>query len=720
MRQLVKKHRFAFVLGFMVALQLAVIGLAFLSLVVGLDEPLKTAFGEIIVQQGGLLTALILLLAFAIAAGLSVLFTAYPRALERLAEETILLASQRGHRVLPQGAREVRLLADKLNAFASVHDALHDEVQAKIDSAARALAEERNRLAALMAELSLSVLVCNLRGRILLYNAGARQLFDVVHADTSMTTLVGVGLGRSVFGIIDRNLIEHALEQIRHQLDQGEDQRARHPIAVFVMSTADGRTLRTRMAPVLNDAQELDGFVLTLEDVSQYIEAESRRAVLMQTLTQEVRAAVANIRAAVETVQAFPDMSSTKRGQFEVVIDTESLRLARDIEHAVKAQDAVPESQWQLEDIHASDWLVLLAGRMESAAIKISIAATADARLWLKVDSFALTQALVWLSQRLAMELGVQEIRLGLQRAGPLAYLDLIWSNAPLGADTLYAWEHTPLYISVSAPTLTLADIVQRHGAESVYRSEGAGQVSCYRLLMPPADKETEIVEPPRVAERPHFYDFDLFHQAGQSAELDDCLLTQLIYTVFDTETSGLRPAEGDEIISIGAVRIVNGRLLQQEVFDQLARPRQYLSAESVSIHGITDAMLIGQPRIETVLPRFYRFAEETVLVAHNAAFDMRFLQLQGDRIKVHFTQPVLDTLLLSQVIHPHQENHSLDAIAARLGVAVVDRHSALGDALTTGGVFLRMLPLLREKGIDTLRQAREAAQKALYADIRY
>lgn len=702
------------------ALQLTVIGLAFLSLAVGLDEPLKTAFGEIIMQQGGLLTALMLLLAFAIAAGLSVLFAAYPRALERLAEETILLASHRGHRVLPQGAREVRLLADKLNAFASVHDALHDEVQAKIDGAARALAEERNRLAALMAELSMSVLVCNLQGRILLYNAGARQLFDAMHADTSMPTLVGVGLGRSVFGIIDRSLIEHALEQIRHQLDQGEDQRARHPIAVFVMSTTDGRILRTRMAPVLNDAQELDGFVLTLEDVSQYIEAESRRAILMQTLTQQVRAAVANIRAAVEMVQAFPDMSSTKRGQFEVVIDTESLRLARDIERAVRAQDAVPESQWQLEDIHASDWLLLLARRMESAAIKTSVAATADARLWLKVDSFALTQALVWLSQRLAMELGVQEIRLGLQRAGHLAYLDLIWSNAPLAADSLHAWEHTPLYISVSAPTLTLADIVQRHGAESVYRSEGAGQVSCYRLLMPPADKETDIVEPPRVAERPHFYDFDLFHQAGQSAELDDCLLTQLIYTVFDTETSGLRPAEGDEIISIGAVRIVNGRLLQQEVFDQLARPRQYLSAESISIHGITDAMLIGQPTIETVLPRFYRFAEETVLVAHNAAFDMRFLQLQGDRINVHFTQPVLDTLLLSQVIHPHQENHSLEAIAARLGVAVVDRHSALGDALTTGGVFLRMLPLLREKGIHTLRQGREAAQKALYADIRY
>jgi DNA polymerase-3 subunit epsilon len=120
------------------------------------------------------------------------------------------------------------------------------------------------------------------------------------------------------------------------------------------------------------------------------------------------------------------------------------------------------------------------------------------------------------------------------------------------------------------------------------------------------------------------------------------------------------------------------------------------------------------------VLPQFYRFAEDTVLVAHNAAFDMRFLQMQEARTGVVFTQPVLDTLLLSQVIHPHQPQHSLEAIAARLGVPVIGRHTALGDAIVTGEVFLRMLPLLAEKGILTLKDAREAAQKTFYARIQY
>jgi DNA polymerase-3 subunit epsilon len=130
--------------------------------------------------------------------------------------------------------------------------------------------------------------------------------------------------------------------------------------------------------------------------------------------------------------------------------------------------------------------------------------------------------------------------------------------------------------------------------------------------------------------------------------------------------------------------------------------------------------MLADQPPVESVLPRFFAFVEDSVLVAHNAAFDMRFLQLQEEHTGIAFTQPVLDTLLLSQVIHPHQEQHTLEAIAGRLGVDVVGRHTALGDAIVTGEVFLKMIPLLEEKGICTLKDAQEAAESTLYARIRY
>jgi DNA polymerase III subunit epsilon len=137
-------------------------------------------------------------------------------------------------------------------------------------------------------------------------------------------------------------------------------------------------------------------------------------------------------------------------------------------------------------------------------------------------------------------------------------------------------------------------------------------------------------------------------------------------------------------------------------------------------IHGITEDMVRGQPTIDAVLPAFYEFCNETVLVAHNAAFDMRFLELKEQATGVRFAQPVLDTLLLSAVIHPNQESHRLESIAERLGINVIGRHTALGDAFVTGDIFVKMVPLLNAIGIATLRQALAAAEKTYYARVKY
>jgi DNA polymerase III subunit epsilon len=80
----------------------------------------------------------------------------------------------------------------------------------------------------------------------------------------------------------------------------------------------------------------------------------------------------------------------------------------------------------------------------------------------------------------------------------------------------------------------------------------------------------------------------------------------------------------------------------------------------------------------------------------------------------------VLDTLLLSVIVHPSQEGHNLEAVAERLGVSVIGRHTALGDALVTGEIFLRLLPLLAEHGILTLGQALEASRESFHARLQY
>ena len=97
-----------------------------------------------------------------------------------------------------------------------------------------------------------------------------------------------------------------------------------------------------------------------------------------------------------------------------------------------------------------------------------------------------------------------------------------------------------------------------------------------------------------------------------------------------------------------------------------------------------------------------------------------KFLQLKEEATGVVFDQPVLDTLLLSAVVHPNQESHRLEELAARFDVTVLGRHTALGDAMVTAEVFHKMIPLLAEKGIHTLAQAREAAQQTYFARLNY
>jgi DNA polymerase-3 subunit epsilon len=291
-----------------------------------------------------------------------------------------------------------------------------------------------------------------------------------------------------------------------------------------------------------------------------------------------------------------------------------------------------------------------------------------------------------------------------------------------MSTETVMSWELDPMKTGTDASSLTVRDVVERHGGAFWFERERARHQAFFRLLVPLADPQDrlEAAHFVRGDSRPEYYDFDLFQTTEQTRSLDDRRLTDLAYTVFDTETTGLDPSQGDEIIQIGAARIVNGKLLHQECFDQLVDPQRPIPAASIPIHGIVPAMVAGQPTIDQVLPAFRAFVQDTVLVAHNAAFDMRFLQLKERQTGVVFDQPVLDTLLLSAVIHPSQDSHRLEAIAERFNVPVIGRHTAMGDAMVTAEIFLKLVPLLAEQGIHTLGQAREAAQKSYYARLKY
>ncbi|MEE8352805.1 MAG: exonuclease domain-containing protein [Rhodospirillales bacterium] len=211
---------------------------------------------------------------------------------------------------------------------------------------------------------------------------------------------------------------------------------------------------------------------------------------------------------------------------------------------------------------------------------------------------------------------------------------------------------------------------------------------------------------------RPEYFGFDLYNHPKHLEELGGRNLKSLTFVVFDTETTGLRPSHGDEIVSIAGVRIIDGEIRDSEPFTRLVNPGRAIPKASIKFHGITDDMVRQEDGVKEVLPAFRDFIGEAVLVAHNAAFDMKFLKLKEAQTGAVFDHLVLDSLLLSVFLESESRNHSLDAIAERLGVEVEGRHTALGDSLVTAGVFLRMLDMLETRGIRTLGQAIEASNR--------
>lgn len=634
----------------------------------------------------------------------------------------VLLLHDTAHRPLAPlaaacdgGTRALAALAEQL---AQERDALRSDVDTRVREAARGIEQERNCLAALMSELTQSVVVCNLDGRILLYNLRAQHLFRELSCEASP---ILIGLGRSIYTAFDRELVAHALERIRTSLRQ----EASHPTAHFVTRSTAGRLLRAQMTAVRDasacgGAAPLTGFVLLLQDVTVEFGEDAERDRLLESLVEGALASAHRLLSALDMLDR-PALDLAARARCTASARTEARALATHL--GTRGAGIRTHRRWPLEDMRGDDLLNAAVGHILSQTPVRASAGEDEGATWLKVDSFTLLQALAALAGRLFEEARVQHVQLRLHDTGERVHLDLVWRGSAPIRETATGWASSVWNYPAASGQISVREVVERHGGAFWFERDRANNESFFRFALPRAAPRQPQLAPSSISHAespPEFYDFDLFQIEPAACRLGDRKLADLAYTVFDTETTGLEPAHGDEILQIGAARIVNARLLRNDCFEQLVDPRRSIPAAGMSIHGITPAMVTGQPAIEAVLAKFHAFAADTVLVAHNAAFDMRFLQAKEDTSGVRFDQPVLDTLLLSAVVSPHQVSHGLDVVAQRFGIPVVGRHTALGDAMMTAQVFLKLIPLLAARGIHTLEQAREAACQTWYARLRY
>ncbi len=189
---------------------------------------------------------------------------------------------------------------------------------------------------------------------------------------------------------------------------------------------------------------------------------------------------------------------------------------------------------------------------------------------------------------------------------------------------------------------------------------------------------------------------------------LDDTVITEnskkqdidTTYCVLDLETTGFS-ATTEKITEVGIMKIKNGEVIDK--FGTFVNPEKHIPARVTEVTKITDDMVKDADTIDIVFPKILEFLGDSVIVAHNAGFDIGFLKQNAKKLGYNFDYTYIDTLNLAKQLFPEYKRYKLEKIAENLGFKVEVAHRALDDVDTTVKVFKVMLDMLKEKGVKNV-----------------
>lgn len=185
--------------------------------------------------------------------------------------------------------------------------------------------------------------------------------------------------------------------------------------------------------------------------------------------------------------------------------------------------------------------------------------------------------------------------------------------------------------------------------------------------------------------------------------------LDELEIVVFDMETTGFRPDQGDEIISIGAVKMVGSSIQDNETFYSLVNTDNEIPSNIVELTGITNSKLKDARVVGDVLIEFLQFAKECTLVAHHANHERNFMQYTSAKIfHTPFKQRIVDTSFLFKIVEPKIVLSSLEDLCQHNNIPIVGRHHALEDAIMTAKIWSIYVEKVRVLGCETLQDVYE------------
>lgn len=570
-----------------------------------------------------------------------------------------------------------RYLGDLAPAAQAAAQSLAETRSALAEAVAREtlrLGSEKARLEALLSDVPVGVILCSADHALVFYNGPAA---DIIGTSRGLEA----GLDRKLFDYVHAAPLQLAHERL---LATGD------PDAVsdlLCTTTTGARVLAARMR-LLGDGGT-QGYVLTLRDITGDMAAEARREAMLETAIDSLRRPAATLTALIEVIAE----DAVPPPMLQAMKD-EVARLSLAVTGFAAARDEGQAEAAALPATRAADLTEGLKARLAASGIVVE-ARTAD--LILRCNGYEILTLLEGLARRLADRAEGRRLELVIDEEDSGAVIRLVWTGARVGVGELDRWLAEPL--SPDLPDRPARAALAAHATEIWPEPLPDGRPA---VCLPIRQARRAVTRPKPVA-RKVVYDFDLLSPA-RTDRLAEARLDKLTYVVFDSETTGLNPRQGDEIVQLAAVRIVNGRRVEGEVFDTLVNPGRPIPAVSTEVHGITDAMVADAPGVADVVRRFHKFAEGAVLIAHNAPFDMEFLRRVEGQLGVSFDMPVLDTVLLSAVVYGQHEVHNLDALSHRLGITIPEeaRHTALGDTLATADAFLKLVPMLAGRGLET------------------
>ncbi|HJB96643.1 MAG TPA: PolC-type DNA polymerase III [Candidatus Mediterraneibacter intestinigallinarum] len=173
-------------------------------------------------------------------------------------------------------------------------------------------------------------------------------------------------------------------------------------------------------------------------------------------------------------------------------------------------------------------------------------------------------------------------------------------------------------------------------------------------------------------------------------------------YIVFDIETTGFSSIR-DRIIEIGAVKVVNGKIVDR--FSTFVNPQRPIPFEITNLTSITDEMVMESPAIDVILPKFLEFVGDGVLVAHNAGFDVGFIEQNCRNLGLNDHFVYADTVALARVLLPTLSKYKLNVVAKALNISLENHHRAVDDAGATAEIFVKFVEMLKKDNITTLKE---------------